>query len=65
MADMNSLLLKSFCYLINICQELINRSLYLLYYALEATLSRVDLFVERLSGEVSRTHSSETQSKQS
>ena len=46
-------------------QEPINRSLYLLYYALESTLSRVDLFIERLSGEVSHAHSSKTQSKQS
>ena len=35
-------------------QEPINRSL----YALESTPSRVDLFIERLSGEVSHTHSS-------
>ena len=47
-------------------QEPINRSLYLLYYALDSTLSRrVDLFIERLSGEVSHAHSSKTQSKQS
>ena len=46
-------------------QEPINRSLYLLYYALESSLSRVDLFIERLSGEVSHAHSSKTQSKQS
>ena len=50
---------------IQIDQEPINRSLYLLYYALESTLSRVDLFIERLSGEVSHARSSKTQSKQS
>ena len=43
----------------------INRSLDLLYYALESTFSRVDLFIERLSGKVSYAHSSKTQSKQS
>ena len=32
---------------------------------LESTLSRLDLFIERLSGEVSHAHSSKTQSKQS
>ena len=46
-------------------QEPINRSLCLSYSALESTLSRVDLFLERLSGEVFHTHILKTQSKQS
>ena len=41
-------------------QEPTNSSLYLLYYALESPLSRVDLFIERLSGEVLHAHSSKT-----
>ena len=52
-------------YSMHLEQEPINRSLYLLYYALESALSRVDLFIERLSGEVSHAHNSKTQSKQS
>ena len=42
-----------------------SRSLYLLYCALESTLSRGDLCIKRLSGEVSHAHSSKTQSNQS
>ena len=46
--------------LYSVKQEPINRSLYLPYYGLESTLSRGDLFIERLSGEVSQPHSSKT-----
>ena len=39
-------------------QEPIKGSLHLSYSALESTLSRVDLFLERLPGEILHAHSS-------